>query len=455
MKKKLLSLMLAVLLLTGTAGAETISLAAMPADLSPLERYAAWTENEDGWCVYANETAAALSQLSGEQGTSVGYFYLELGGDRASGVIQPALVFCYAGPRALNADTASLVIDQTRYDFRTTHETRSLGRLSVEVMRAPLDAAGIRAMRSLLVARTVRVRLLGDGSYTFTPELRDSYVSTRSQIEASSLKGVSAMLAELDKLGVAQYALWDLNAARWKQLYGFEPQMESRALGRGEGGSIALNNDFEMLAREDSGQSVRQLQELLMQAGYMQGRADGSFGDGTDRAVRAARRYWGLMECGIADRALIDCLAGTGSVYAAEAAAEPELTGLGGVCRACVSRCWFADAFLSEKGDMRVAANADNTLFIAEGRVLNTSAEELTFYRQLSATLSLGDIAYHCMLVCETDGGARFDTMLLPLGEARMMIYAEIPARIAGAGDWTLTLTAGSETVTYDIEGGN
>ena len=38
----------------------------------------------------------------------------------------------------------------------------------------------------------------------------------------------------------------------------------------------------------------------------MQGRPDGSFGDGTDRAVRAARRYWGMLECGIADRALIE-----------------------------------------------------------------------------------------------------------------------------------------------------
>ena len=359
----------------------------------------------------------------------MGYFYLALSGDRAEGVVQPELVFCYAGPRTLNADTACLVVDRTRYDFKTTHETAAIGRATVEIMRAPLDATGIRAMRQLYVAREVHVRLLGDYSYAFDPVERDTYASTRQQVEASSLKGVSAMLTELDGLGIAGYDLWDLNAARWERLYGFRPRMETRALGR-------------------------ELQELLMEKGYMQGRPDGSFGDGTDRAVRAARRYWGMMECGVADRALIDALSGGAAAEKAEAPETGALTPLGGVCEAGLSRCWFAGAFSSEKGDTRAAVNADDTLFIAEGRVLNTSSEELTFYRQLSAALSLGEVSYPCTLVCETDAGARFDTALLPLGEARLMIYAEIPARIAGAGDWTLTLSAGGETLTYTVTGG-
>ena len=186
--------------------------------------------------------------------------------------------------------------------------------------------------RRLLAARMVRVRLLGDLSYTFTPELRDTYASTRQQIEGSSLKGVSAMLAELDRLGVSGYGLWDLNAARWQRLYGFEPRTEVRTLGREAAEeTISLNNDFEMLAREDNGQAVRRLQELLIDTGYMQGRADGSFGDGTDRAVRAARRYWGMMECGIADRAFIDALT-SGATVQAEPPETDALTPLGRVC---------------------------------------------------------------------------------------------------------------------------
>ena len=445
----------ALMLLFGAACAESIELAASPVSLKPLERFASWTEEDNLWRVYSNETAAALNQLSAELGgASVGYFYLELSGDRAEGIIQPQLVFCYAGPRTLNADTASLVIDKARYDFKTTHETTTLGRLTVEIMRAPLDAAGIKAMRLLYVAREVHVRLLGDYSYAFTPELRDTYATTRQQIEASSLKGVSAMLAELDGLDIAHYSLWDLNAARWERLYGFRPQMERCALSGGAAGeSISLNNDFEMLAREDNSQAVRQLQELLIRSGYIQGRADGSFGDGTDRAVRAARRYWGMMECGIADRAFIDALT-SGTTTQTEAPQTDALTPLGGVCEARVDRCWFAGAFASEKGDVRVASNADNTLFIAEGRVLNVSTEELTFYRLLTATLSLSEVSYPCTLVCETDGGARFDTSLLPLGEARLMIYAEIPDRVAGLDDWTLTLSAGDETLTYTLTGG-
>ena len=455
MKKRMLSLLLALTLLFDVACAEELRLAASPVNLTPLERYAAWTEEGSAWRVYSNETVAALNQLGGELGNSVGYFYLALSGDRAEGVVQPELVFCYAGPRTLNADTACLVVDRTRYDFKTTHETAAIGRATVEIMRAPLDATGIRAMRQLYVAREVHVRLLGDYSYAFDPVERDTYASTRQQVEASSLKGVSAMLTELDGLGIAGYDLWDLNAARWERLYGFRPQVETRALGReAADASIALSNDFEMLAREDNGQAVRRLQELLMEKGYMQGRPDGSFGDGTDRAVRAARRYWGMMECGVADRALIDALSGGAAVEKAEAPETGALTPLGGVCEAGLSRCWFAGAFSSEKGDTRAAVNADDTLFIAEGRVLNTSSEELTFYRQLSAALSLGEVSYPCTLVCETDAGAQFDTALLPLGEARLMIYAEIPARIAGAGDWTLTLSAGGETLTYTVTGG-
>ena len=40
------------------------------------------------------EDAAALAQLGTEQSGSTGYFYLELEGDRATGLIQPKLVFC-------------------------------------------------------------------------------------------------------------------------------------------------------------------------------------------------------------------------------------------------------------------------------------------------------------------------------------------------------------------------
>ncbi|MBR3503100.1 MAG: peptidoglycan-binding protein [Clostridia bacterium] len=456
MKKSMVSLLLALALLLGAACADELKLAARPADLSPLERYAAWTEEGAAWRVYSNETVAALNQLAAEAGGSAGYFYLAISGDRAEGIVQPELVFCYLGPRTLNADTASLVLDQARFDFKTTHETMLIGRVTVEVMRAPLDAAGVKALRRLYVARQVRVRLLGDYSYAFEPALRDVYATTRQQIEASSLKGVSAMLAELDALGVAQYGLWDLNAARWERLYGFRPQMEACALGReAADAAIPLKNDFEMLAREDSGQAVRRLQELLMETGYMQGRPDGSFGDGTDRAVRAARRYWGMMECGIADRALIDALEGKAAAEKADTSGTGALAPLGGVCDVSLSRCWFAGAFASEKGDVRAAVNGDDLLFIAEGRVLNTSAEELTFYRQLSAALSLGEVSFPCTLVCETDAGARFDTALLPLGEARLVIYAEVPARAAAADGWTLALSAGGETLTYTVTGGN
>ena len=61
MKKTLFSLLIALVLLCSAARAESLPLAAEPADLLPLERFASWTEDENGWRVYSNETAAALA----------------------------------------------------------------------------------------------------------------------------------------------------------------------------------------------------------------------------------------------------------------------------------------------------------------------------------------------------------------------------------------------------------
>ena len=67
--------------------------------------------------------------------------------------------------------------------------------------------------------------------------------------------------------------------------------------------------------------------------------------------------------------------------------------------------------------------------------------EDLDFYWQLSAKVACGGYEYPCVLVCERNEGASLATSLPPMGEARLLIYAEVPETMARS-EWTLTVSA-------------
>lgn len=455
MKAKLIALMIALMLSGCGALAESIEPAAGLSDLTALKRYASWTDSGGEWSVCSNESAAALSLMSTQTGVETGYFCLALTGDESAGLIQPVLVFYHTGAKALNTRCVSLAADGTRYDLAVSCETEPFGRATAEVMRAPLDERGLAMVRSLADAQSVVVRFTGDSSYVFEPTRRTNNPTVRQQIEAASLNGLSDMLDELDALTVQDYGLWDLNAARWESQYGFAPRISECAPGD-QSGPIAFDGELGLFGRGDSGESVRSLQWLLVDSGFMMGRPDGSYGEETERAVRAAQRYYGLMETGCADSALASALTGAAPAVPAEEEADTAAgQALGDLCEVSLSRYWFADSVFCARGASLSASNADNTLLIAEGRLLNTSAGELALYFQVSGTLRRENAAYPCVLVCEADGGSRFDTSLIPQAESRLIVYAEIPRRIAESGGWTLELSAGDSLITYSLVGRN
>ena len=121
-----------------------------------------------------------------------------------------------------------------------------------------------------------------------------------------------------------------------------------------------------------------------------------------------------------------------------------------GLCELTVERSWVADAVESEGGERRAVSDKDDTLIIWEGTVKNLSTEELDFYWQLSAAAKLGEYEYDCVLVCERNEGASLTSALPPLGEARLLIYAEIPETVAGETAWTLEIEA--EDTSFVIE---
>lgn len=450
--KKLVALILAIMLLCTSALALEKS-AAQP-DWNRLEKYASFEENGTLWSVMSNQAAAALARISAETAPYSGYacFGLELMGDSETGIVVPVLSAYYAGSTALDGTVISIAADGVRYDLAVYSEDITLGRNKVEKLTAPLNAEGLDMIRAMLAAEEVNVYLVGEQTFKMQPEEKKNYVSTREELSARSMEALESMLNEFEAMG--EYKLWDLNEDWWIRTRGMEPQFCVTQLPAEETEeAVELPVDLEepmyLLSRGDTGNDVRDLQKLLVEAGYIQGAVDGGYGEGTVRAVRAAQKWLGLMPTGMADEKLVCLLSGeipadndpeTISMKATE------LLTAEGLCELTVERSWFADAVESTKGDRRTVTDLDNTLVVYEGSIKNLSKEDLDFYWQLSAVAKYGEYEYPCMLVCERNEGATLASMLTPLGQARLLIYAEIPETIAGEGEWSLEITAGENT---------
>ncbi len=62
------------------------------------------------------------------------------------------------------------------------------------------------------------------------------------------------------------------------------------------------------LSRGSRGEDVRQLQQMLIDIGFLDDEADGIFGKKTQAAVKSIQRYWCVEETGIADEGVINDL---------------------------------------------------------------------------------------------------------------------------------------------------
>jgi len=449
--KKLMALALMLGLLCTNAYA--LEQAGGSPDWSRLERYSSFVQQETVWSVRSNQTEAALSRMAMSEPPHNGYvcFGMELTGDRETSVTVPVLAFYYCGAEELNAGAVSVAVDGVRYDLAVYSETVKIGRMEVERLSAALDTEGMKMVRAMLQAECVQAALLGDEIIEVEAEHKESYRNTRDELAGRSLQAVESMLREFE--AVEPYALWDLNGAWWTRSFGVKPQMQTACLSEEmQTGEITLEGPMYMLWRGHYGKDVRELQQLLIDNGYIQGRIDGVYGDNTVRAVQAAQRWWGLLPTGCADEALIALLRGdrVDSAPAAGAADEAAVHTAQGVCELSVSRFWFADAVESTGGDRRSVLDRDDTMIIYDGMVRNLSRANLDFYWQISAVVRCGEYEYPCVTACERNGGMSLSSTLPPLGQARLLIYAEIPDTVAGMDGWTLEVSAGDSTFVFE-----
>lgn len=458
---KRMFLMLMILLLSGSAAlaeeqtGKVVKAAAAPERRS-LERYASFEQSGTVWSVRSNQAQAALTQMGWGYVTYEGYacFGLELTGDSETGLTVPVLAFYYDGTQVLNARAASIAVNGTRYDFMLCREEITVGKATMERFTAPLNQQGLDMLRTMLTGEKVQVWLHGDFTFEMQIDPADtSYANTREELAARSLGALSDMLREFDS--IKPYELWDLNEAWWTRMNGSQPQAAQMKIDTDATivvSGITLKAPMYMLSRGAVNENVRALQKLLIAGGFMQGSADGVYGEGTVRAVTAVQRWHSLLPTGSADEVLIRLLSGEELSAPAEEGGQSEgfAHTAQGICEMSIRRYWFASAVESVGGDRRSVLDQDDTMLIYEGRIKNLSTADLDFYWQMSAAVRCGEYEYPCVLVCERNAGNSLTSSLPPLGQARLLIYAEIPETAVGMGEWKLEVKTGDHVFLFE-----
>ena len=455
--KKLLAWLALSGLTVAGAAAEPAALirAAAPVEINGFERYPSCTVNaETGrWSVRANPADALLDRFwtyAESNSASVCAFALEIEGDANTGVWSPVLQFYYSGSKDLNASAVSVLADGVRYDFAASSEAISRDKDTAERISAPLTKEALSAVHAMIAAEEVSVRIIGEKTYT--AELNRDATGTRTRIEAASLSGLEAGLALLEQAGLSEYDLWDLSAADWECAHGFVPAFETAEVVK-EIGGVKVSDDFGMVEYGDQINAVKPAQQALIDAGFMSGSTSGTFGENSVNAARRAQQWLGRIQTGCMDAQLEKALV---EGVCAEAADETQWQSLGTV-QLQLNRWWFADGVSASNAPESVQSvmNADNKLAIADGMIRNIASEELKLFTQASARMVCnGAAAYEATVLCECDGGSRLDMTMLPMAQARLVVYAEVPGWLAQdeSAAWSLHFTVGGETMEYELQ---
>ena len=209
-----------------------------------------------------------------------------------------------------------------------------------------------------------------------------------------------------------------------------------------------------MVMRNDQTTASKAAQNVLAKYGFMNSTVYGTFNSDAVNAAKRAQHYLGMVETGCMDAQLEQALAAGRT----EAKQEPvQMQPLGDVAQIALERYWFADGVSASAGpeSVRTVLNRDNVLLAADGMIRNVSARDLSLFTELTAQVVYGDnYAFEADLVCECDGGSDLDMSMLPMAQARLIVYAEVPAWIAEeeGASWRIVFTAADASLEYELQ---
>lgn len=479
-----LAMLITLALCCPVAMAGNLSLNAMPYSLDSIETYSGFSldESTGEWSLSSNQALAMLDEvqtgaLKGYSSKGNCFFELSVSGNEKSGWLQPMLTLYFVGSNRMEPSAVSFLVDGTRYDLAVFSEEAAIGEQTVERMQAPLDMEGLALMEKLTQAEEVKLRLHGNKTYSTTLKAKvSSSANARTQVESASLKTLEPILAALDTLNISEYDRWAENAEIWEQKTNQKPMLTQTVVADQtvQENAPKLTSGWGMLTVGDSGSSVRSLQKSLGQEGYLVDFDGSRYDKLTRKAVMRYQQLNGLLPTGSADQQTVNLLFGAmPETQASEPEASTERIALAAgenlaqgdliyeakdVAAISLEQCELARQ-VSPSGAIDAAGavgvtNSDNLLFIARGTIQNLGSEELNFYFQLPATLIYdGKYSFTCTLQCEADGGSRFETSILPMAQADLVVTAEIPeALLNQTGDWSLSFTLGESQLVYPID---
>jgi len=451
--KMLLCVLLCLMTLTCAQGVEC---AGKLVEMENLQHYPSYNcDPETGrWTVHAYQADALMDRFwdYGMRNSSRAVvFHLAAEGDARTGVWTPVLRFYHIDGGMINARAVSILLGGQRYDLAASSQSVTHNRHTAECITVPLNALGMQVAQAMQQADTVTVRLIGEEVYTLT--VSRSVTNDRQGMEGTSLTQLDAGIALLGELGVDSYALWDLSARAWEKEYGFLPAVTVGSVGD----TLCekrLTDRMGMILPDASGEAAVAAQEKLIEYGFLSGTAYWKVNAAAVEATLRAQKYLNRVPTGCVDAALLDALA---EGRRAEAEKDPALLSLGAEAQVGLERYWFADGVSASANaeSLRSVVNADNVFLIADGLIRNLSAEELHLFMQVEASVVYNDrYAYEAELVCECSDGTELDTRLLPMAQARLLAYAEIPAALAAdeSAQWSIAFELGGESLVIDLE---
>lgn len=451
--KILVCMLLCLMTLTCAYGAEC---AGKLVDHESLLHYPSYVCDEETgkWSVHAYQADALMDRFwdyGMRSSQRMVVFHLAAEGDARTGVWTPVLRFYHIDGGMIRARAVSILVEDQRFDLAASSESVSHNRHTAECITVPLNEQGMQVAAAMAKAETVTVRLIGDEEYTVT--INSNASSERYAVEGASLAVMASGMKLMSELGMDSYGLWDLSARAWEKEHGYLPAVTE--------GSVTdvlcekrLTDKLGMVLPDASGDAAVAAQEKLIEYGFLNGTAYWKMTEEAEEAVLRAQQYLGRVPTGCVDAALLDALA---EGRKAEMKKSPAMQSVGEDAELCVERYWFASGVSASANaeSLRTTANADNVFLIADGFLRNLSVQELHLFMQMEANMIYnGKYAYEAELAVETSGGTELDTRLLPMAQARLLAYAEIPAALAADEDaqWSVVFELDGESLTIDLE---
>ncbi len=457
--KKLLALVMCLMMMLSCAQAEENLLPGAGAAACPdvLMGQAVVMINEDDgtWTARSYQTDAMLDWffVAGDRNETPFAVTIELEGDMRTGVVTPLLkVYRFIGKSEASVTALSLLIGDTRYDFNVASARVAYGGETYEVLYAPLGVEALVLPSLLAGGEAVGMRLYGEDITTVL--FKPNSTATVRRVEMAALSAAATVQPLLDAASMDSYGLWDLTFAAWEKKTGVKPLCVVTPV-NGSIGDSAARDDFGMVMPGTDGKAADAAQQLLIDAGFLAGTPLKAYGDRAANAAKRAQAHYGLVQTGCVDGMLAGMLA-EGNPAAHSAEATPLLP-LGNVAGIALDRWWIASEARASRAahTERTVSNSDNVLIVADGMLMNTSGEPIRFVVDMTAELVCdGLYAFDVIIVCEGNNGTTLETTMIPQAQSRVLAYAEVPEELARreGAQWTLTITAGDESVTYMLK---